>query len=197
MDCTETKLAGVLILKPDVYRDQRGFFLERYNAAACAGLPGLDVPFVQDNHSRSKRGVLRGLHLQRRRPQGKLVSVVRGTVWDVAVDVNPVSPTFREWVGVELSENNHRQLYIPPGYAHGFCVLSEQADVLYKCTEFRHADDEYGILWNDPDLDIQWPLDNPVLSAKDAASPKLGAYLSLEPPRPRKSPNSPSSLQRP
>ena len=177
MQCQETKLAGVLILEPDVYEDGRGFFLERYNYARYAGLPGLDVPFVQDNHSRSKQGVLRGLHLQRRHPQGKLVSVTRGAVWDVAVDIDPASPTFREWVGVELSEDNHRQLYVPPGYAHGFCVLTELADVLYKCTAFRHADDEYGILWNDADLDIAWPVQYPVLSEKDAANPLLAQYL--------------------
>ncbi|MCY4563094.1 MAG: dTDP-4-dehydrorhamnose 3,5-epimerase [Gammaproteobacteria bacterium] len=177
MQFTETKLAGVLIIEPDVYRDSRGFFLERYNLSTYAGFPGLDVAFVQDNHSQSKRAVLRGLHLQRRHPQGKLVSAVRGTVWDVAVDIDPASPTFREWVGVELSEDNHRQLYVPPGYAHGFCVLSERADVLYKCTEFRHADDEYGILWNDPDLAIDWPVDEPVLSVKDAANPGLAQYL--------------------
>ena len=177
MQCTETKLAGVLILDPDVYRDARGFFLERYNYSTYAGLPGLDVAFVQDNHSRSKRGVLRGLHLQRRHPQGKLVSAVRGAVWDVAVDIDPASPTFRQWVGVELSEDNHRQIYVPPGYAHGFCVVSGQADVLYKCTEFRHADDEYGILWNDPDLAIGWPVQDPVLSEKDAANPGLLEYL--------------------
>ncbi len=177
MQCKETQLAGVLILEPEVYHDARGFFLERYNQARYADLPGLDVPFVQDNHSRSKRGVLRGLHLQRRHPQGKLVSVTRGAVWDVAADIDPASPTFRQWVGVELSEHNHRQLYVPPGYAHGFCVLSEVADVLYKCTEFRHANDEYGILWNDADLDIAWPVQAPVLSAKDAENPVLGAYL--------------------
>lgn len=177
MQCTETRLAGVLILEPDVFRDSRGFFLERYNYSTYAGYPGLDVAFVQDNHSRSRRGVLRGLHLQRRHPQGKLVSAVRGAVWDVAADIDPASPTFREWVGVELSEDNHRQLYIPPGFAHGFCVLSGQADVLYKCTEFRHADDEYGILWNDPDLAIDWPVDEPVLSEKDAANPGLAEYL--------------------
>ena len=177
MQFTETRLAGVLLIEPDVYRDSRGFFLERYNQSTYAGFPGLDVAFVQDNHSSSKRGVLRGLHLQRRHPQGKLVSAVRGAVWDVAVDIDPASPTFRRWVGVELSEDNHRQLYIPPGYAHGFCVLSEQADVFYKCTQFRHADDEYGILWNDPDLAIDWPVDEPVLSDKDAANPGLAEYL--------------------
>ena len=177
MECKETKLSGVLILEPDVYRDSRGFFLERYNRSTYAGFPGLDVVFVQDNHSRSSQGVLRGLHLQRRHPQGKLVSALRGAVWDLAVDIDPASPTFHQWVGVELSEDNHRQLYVPPGYAHGFCVLSEQADVLYKCTEFRHADDEFGILWNDPDLGIDWPVQNPVLSDKDAANPSLAEFL--------------------
>ena len=177
MKCLETKLPGVLILEPDVYRDSRGFFLERYNQARYADFPGLDATFVQDNHSRSSFGVLRGLHLQRRHPQGKLVSAVRGAVWDLAVDIDPASPTFRQWVAVELSEDNCRQLYIPPGYAHGFCVLSEQADVLYKCTEFRYGDDEYGILWNDPDLAIDWPVDDPVLSAKDAANPGLAECL--------------------
>ncbi len=177
MRCQAMRLPGVLLLEPDVYRDSRGFFLECYNRTRYADLPGLDLAFVQDNHSQSRRGVLRGLHLQRRHPQGKLVSVVRGAVWDVAADIDPASPTFGEWVGVELTGVNHRQLYVPPGYAHGFCVLSEHADVLYKCTEFRHADDEYGILWNDPDLAISWPVDDPVLSAKDAGNPPLRDYL--------------------
>lgn len=177
MECHETQLPGVLILEPDVYRDSRGFFLERYHREKYKGLPGLDVTFVQDNHSQSGRGVLRGLHFQRRHPQGKLVGVVNGSVWDVAVDIDPSSPTFRQWVGVELSTTNHRQLYIPPGYAHGFCALSKHADVLYKCTEFRHADDEFGILWDDPDLAITWPIENPRLSDKDAANPTLHEYL--------------------
>lgn len=177
MQCQQTKLPGVLILQPDVYRDSRGYFLESYNRGRYKDFPGLDLAFVQDNHSQSRRGVLRGLHLQRRHPQGKLVRVVQGAIWDVAVDIDPASPTFREWVGVELSGDSHRQLYIPPGYAHGFCVLSEQADVLYKCTEFRHAEDECGILWNDPELAITWPVDAPVLSDKDAANPSLREYL--------------------
>ena len=177
MECLETKLPGVLILEPDVYRDSRGFFLERYHREKYKRLPGLDVAFVQDNHSQSSRGVLRGLHFQRRHPQGKLVGVVNGSVWDVAVDIDPSSATFRQWVGVEISTTNHRQLYIPPGYAHGFCALSEHADVLYKCTEFHHADDEFGILWDDPDLAIAWPVTNPALSDKDAANPTLREYL--------------------
>ena len=177
MRTRKTKLPGVLILEPDVYRDSRGFFLERYHRERYASLPGLDAEFVQDNHSQSRHGVLRGLHLQRRHPQGKLVGVVNGSVWDVAVDVNPASATFRRWVGVELSAENHRQLYVPPGYAHGFCALSERADLLYKCTEFRHGDDEYGIAWNDPELAIEWPVDDPILSDKDAANPTLREYL--------------------
>ena len=177
MQCIETKLPGVLILDPDVYRDSRGFFLERYNRARYRDFPGLDAQFVQDNHSQSRRGVLRGLHLQRRHPQGKLVSAVNGSVWDVAVDIDPQSATFRQWVGVQLSGENHRQLYIPPGYAHGFCALSDRADVLYKCTQFRHADDECGILWNDAQLAIAWPVDDPILSDKDAANPTLRDYL--------------------
>lgn len=177
MECHETKLPGVLILEPNIYRDSRGYFLERYHREKYSGLPGLDVEFVQDNHSQSGRGVLRGLHFQGRHPQGKLVGVVNGSVWDVAVDIDPSSPTFRQWVGVELSTTNHRQLYIPPGYAHGFCALSEHADVLYKCTEFHHPDDEFGILWDDPDLAIDWPVKNPRLSEKDAANPTLREYV--------------------
>ena len=177
MKCHTTRLPGVLILEPEVYRDARGLFLERYHRAKYASFPGLDTEFVQDNHSQSRRGVLRGLHLQREHPQGKLVGVVSGRVWDVAVDVDPVSATFRQWVGIELSTDNHRQLYIPPGYAHGFCTLSERADVLYKCTEFRYADDECGILWNDPELAIAWPVTEPILSDKDAANATLKEFL--------------------
>lgn len=177
MKAEETALPGVLILHPDVHHDDRGFFLERYHRGRYAALPGLDVEFVQDNHSHSKRGVLRGLHLQERHPQGKLVSVLSGRVWDVAADVDPQSPSFRRWVGVELSAANHRQLYIPPGYAHGFCVLSEGADLVYKCTDFHRPEDEQGLLWNDPQLAIDWPLKAPALSPRDAANPSLRDYL--------------------
>ncbi len=177
MKAEETALPGVLILHPDVHHDDRGFFLERYHRGRYAALPGLDVEFVQDNHSHSKRGVLRGLHLQERHPQGKLVSVLSGRVWDVAADVDPQSPSFRRWVGVELSAANHRQLYIPPGYAHGFCVLSEGADLVYKCTDFYRPEDEQGLLWNDPQLAIDWPLKAPALSPRDAANPSLRDYL--------------------
>jgi dTDP-4-dehydrorhamnose 3,5-epimerase len=177
MKVLETKLSGVLIIEPDVYRDERGFFLESYNLNRYAKIPGLDVPFVQDNHSHSKKGVLRGLHFQRRHPQGKLVRVVKGRVWDVAVDVNPDSMTFRQWVGVELTDANHLQFYIPPGYAHGFCVLSDSADFEYKCTDFYNPGDEVGLLWNDPDLAIDWPIDQPILSARDAANVDLSSLL--------------------
>ncbi|MDQ7010479.1 MAG: dTDP-4-dehydrorhamnose 3,5-epimerase, partial [Mariprofundaceae bacterium] len=153
MKVVETALPGVLVVEPDVHGDARGFFLETFHEARYAqhGIPGNDLHFVQDNHSRSRRGVLRGLHFQTKHPQGKLVSVAAGTVFDVTVDVRTGSPTFGRWMGVELSDENHRQLWIPPGFAHGFCVLSETADFQYKCTDFYDPKDEAGIVWNDPD----------------------------------------------
>jgi dTDP-4-dehydrorhamnose 3,5-epimerase len=171
MRVIETVLPGVLILEPKVHGDSRGFFQETWRADTYnnIGIP----PFVQDNHSRSSKGVLRGLHAQRLRPQGKLVRVSRGTVFDVAVDINPHSSTFGQHVAVELSDSNHRQLYIPPGYAHGFCVVSDDADFLYKCTEYYQPGDEIGVLWNDPAIGIQWPVSEPLLSAKDEALPTL------------------------
>jgi dTDP-4-dehydrorhamnose 3,5-epimerase len=177
MKATATALPGVVVIEPDVYRDERGFFLESYQRARYADVAGIDVEFVQDNHSRSARNVLRGLHLQRSHPQGKLVRVTKGEVWDVAVDVDPRSPTFLQWHGVHLTADNHLQMYIPPGYAHGFCVLSELADFEYKCTEYYRRDDEVGILWNDPELAIAWPVAAPVLSARDAANPSLREFL--------------------
>lgn len=167
----ETALPGVLILEPKVHGDNRGFFQEtwREDSYANLGIPA----FVQDNHSRSSKGVLRGLHAQRTKPQGKLVRVAHGAVFDVAVDINPDSPTFGRHVGVELSDENHRQFYVPPGYAHGFCVLSNTADFLYKCTDYYHPGDEIGLIWNDPDVAIAWPLGNPSLSAKDMVLPTL------------------------
>jgi dTDP-4-dehydrorhamnose 3,5-epimerase len=173
----ETRLPGVLILEPDVFGDDRGFFLESYNRKRYSQIPGLDVEFVQDNHSRSTRNVLRGLHLQKRHPQGKLVRVVTGHVWDVAVDVDPESPTFRQWEGVDLTEANHRQFYIPPGYAHGFCVLSTSADFEYKCTQFYSPADEVGLRWDDPEFGIRWPISTPVLSNRDAANASLREFL--------------------
>ena len=167
-----TELPDVILVEPDVHRDQRGFFLETYHARKYAegGVPG---PFVQDNHSRSVQGTLRGLHAQREHPQGKLVRAVEGEMFDVAVDIRPASPTFGRWVGVRLSGENFRQLYIPPGFAHGFCVLSEVVHVEYKCTDFYRPEDEIGIAWDDPEIGITWPLGEPVISAKDRALPRL------------------------
>ena len=177
MKVLPTALEGVLIIEPDVFSDERGFFLETYQRHRYSQIPGLDVEFVQDNHSYSKKRVLRGLHMQRRHPQGKLVRAVTGHVWDVAVDVDPASPTFRRWVGVDLTGFNHLQLYIPPGYAHGFCVVSDTANVEYKCTQIYQPEDELGVAWNDPELDIRWPVDEPVLSARDMSNPSLREIL--------------------
>lgn len=177
---TASALPEVLILEPRVFGDARGFFLESFNAQAFATATGLDAAFVQDNHSRSGAGVLRGLHYQIQQSQGKLVRVVRGRVFDVAVDVRRSSPRFGQWAGVELTEDNHRQLWIPPGFAHGFLVLSESADFLYKTTDYYAPQFERSILWNDPDIGIDWPLAgrDPVLSAKDREAPRLsGAEL--------------------
>lgn len=174
MTVTETGLPGVLLIEPRVFGDARGFFLERYHAERYAEA-GIEAAFVQDNHSRSERGILRGLHFQIQHPQGKLVEVVQGEVYDVAVDVRPGSATFGQWTGVTLSAENHRQLWVPPGFAHGFVVVSETADFLYKCTDVYHPEDEGGIIWNDPDLGIDWPVPVPRLSEKDAALPRLAA----------------------
>ena len=172
MNVIETALPGVLIIEPKAFGDHRGFFLETFQVERYREA-GITLPFVQDNHSRSQRGVLRGLHFQRTRPQGKLVSVSRGAVYDVAVDIDPASATYGQFVGVELNDDNHRQLWIPPGYAHGFCVLSEVADFQYKCTDFYFPADEGGLLWNDPDVGIPWPITEPQRSAKDANNPRL------------------------
>lgn len=176
MKVLETVLPGVLIIEPRVFGDARGFFLESYQAERYRQL-GIEPAFVQDNHSRSARGVLRGLHFQRSRPQGKLVSVSRGSVYDVAVDINPASPTCGQFVAVELNDENHRQLWIPPGYAHGFCVLSDIADFQYKCTDYYAPEDEGGLLWNDPQVRIPWPIEPPLLSAKDKLNPTLAQLL--------------------
>ena len=175
MKVIETVLPGVMIIEPQVFGDARGFFLETFHKQRYeeAGIPGEEMEFVQDNHSRSRKGVLRGLHFQLENPQGKLVSAGTGAVFDVAADVNPDSPTFGQWVGIELSEQNHRQLWIPPGYAHGFCVLSDVADFQYKCTALYHPESDGGVAWDDPDLDIKWPIESPLLSEKDRALPKL------------------------
>lgn len=172
MKVTETNLEGVLIIEPKVFGDQRGFFKETFQSERYKEA-GIDLPFVQDNHSRSQKGVLRGLHLQKSRPQGKLVSCSAGAVFDVAVDVDPESSTFGQYVGIELSAENHKQLWIPPGYAHGFCVLSEMADFQYKCTDLYFPEDEGGLIWNDPAVNIDWPIKNPFLSDKDLKLPTL------------------------
>jgi dTDP-4-dehydrorhamnose 3,5-epimerase len=170
MNVVQTAIPDVLMIEPRVFGDARGFFLEGYNARGFRQASGLSVSFVQDNHSRSCRGVLRGLHYQLQQAQGKLVSVVCGAVFDVAVDIRRSSPGFGQWVGVELSEDNHRQVWLPPGIAHGFLVLSERVDVLYKTTDYYAPEHERVILWNDPDIDIEWPLaDEPLLSPKDQA----------------------------
>jgi dTDP-4-dehydrorhamnose 3,5-epimerase len=170
-----TELRGVVIVEPRVFPDSRGFFFESYHAVryAQAGIP---AAFVQDNHSSSTKGTIRGLHFQRRHPQAKLLRVIRGAVLDVAVDIRLGSPTFSEWVGVELSEENKRQLFIPKGFAHGFCVTSDVAEVEYKCTDFYVADDQHGIVWNDPSIKIRWPVVEPVLSDRDRAYPPLSLY---------------------
>lgn len=170
MNVIPCAIPDVLILEPKVYGDARGFFFESFNQNVFNQATGLDLKFVQDNHSRSSQGVLRGLHYQIQQAQGKLVRVVRGSVFDVAVDIRQSSPTFGQWVGVELSEENNRQLWIPPGLAHGFLVLSESADFLYKTTDYYAPEHERSIIWNDADIGIQWPLSiEPKLSAKDQA----------------------------
>lgn len=167
---TPTAIADVLVLEPKVFGDARGFFLESYNQRDFAQATGLQVNFVQDNHSRSSRGVLRGLHYQIQHPQGKLVRVTQGEVFDVVVDMRRSSPTFGRWVGETLSGSNHKQMWVPPGCAHGFVVLSDSADFLYKTTDYWYPEHERSVLWNDPDLAIAWPLQGlqPTLAAKDA-----------------------------
>jgi dTDP-4-dehydrorhamnose 3,5-epimerase len=169
---SEKSLPGVLLIEPQVFKDDRGFFLETFHQEKYREL-GIEHDFLQDNHSHSRKWTLRGLHYQRHHPQGKLVYVVAGKVLDVAVDIRRGSPTFGRWTGTLLSEENKRQLYIPEGFAHGFCVLSETADVMYKCTALYAPDDEFGILWSDSTIDIVWPIENPVLSEKDSRNPKL------------------------
>ena len=162
----------VLLIEPDVFPDPRGFFMETFHSIKYAE-HGLPAVFLQDNHSRSSRGVLRGLHYQLNNPQGKLVRVVSGEVFDVAVDIRRGSPWFGKWVGAILSEENHRQMYVPPGFAHGFCTLSEHADFLYKCTDLYAPGDEYGIAWDDPEIAIEWPEMDYLISDKDLANPSL------------------------
>ncbi|ALX94368.1 dTDP-4-dehydrorhamnose 3,5-epimerase [Serratia fonticola] len=173
MQVTDTKIRGVKIIQPKVFGDARGFFLETFEKKRYQELLDIELDFVQDNHSRSSRGVLRGLHFQKMNPQGKLVRVVRGEVFDVVVDIRPDSPTYGAWEGVTLSEENKIQFWIPPGLAHGFVVLSDSADFEYKCTDYYNPAHEGCLLWNDPDVGVEWPIANPLLSEKD----KLGKLL--------------------
>lgn len=180
MEFRPGRLSGLVIVEPDVFRDSRGFFLETYHAEKYrAG--GIATAFVQDNHSRSTKGTLRGLHAQLAKPQGKLVRAIEGEIFDVAVDIRRNSPTFGQWEAVVLSADNFRQLYVPPGFLHGFCVLSETAQVEYKCTDFYDPSGELGVRWNDPRIGIDWPITDPTLSAKDAAAPFLDAVFARLP----------------
>ena len=169
---TQTELPGVILIEPDVYKDNRGYFMETYHREkyASTGIEGL---FVQDNHSHSTLGTIRGLHYQLKKPQGKLVYVIKGEIFDVSVDIRRGSPTFGAWTGVNLSDKNNHQVFVPKGFAHGFSVLSKTADVIYKCTDVYSPGDEYGVHWSDPDLRIDWKVEKPVLSEKDSQNPKL------------------------
>lgn len=181
MQATQTKLQGVIILEPRTFSDDRGYFFESFNATTFAKLTGLTVQFVQDNHSHSRRGVIRGLHYQHQHPQGKLVRVTAGEVLDVAVDLRKSAPTFGQWVGVLLSAQNRRQLWIPAGFAHGFSVLSDSADFMYKTTDFWHPEDEYCIRFDDAKVAIDWHLSSePVVSAKDLQGQEFGAARTFD-----------------
>ena len=179
MKATRLSIPEVVLIEPKVFGDARGFFFESFNQKAFNEATGINHQFVQDNHSRSSRGVLRGLHYQIQQPQGKLVRVARGAVFDVAVDIRGSSPTFGQWVGAELTEDNQHQLWVPPGFAHGFVVLSESADFLYKTTDYYAPQHERSIAWNDPSIGISWPAlaqgQQPLLSAKDSAAPLLAS----------------------
>ena len=178
-----TKIPGVLLLEPTIYKDSRGCFFEVFNESRYQSF-GIVTPFVQDNISKSKKGVLRGLHYQLHYPQGKLVTVLKGRVFDVVVDIRQQSPTFGQWIGMELNDENHKQLYIPPGLAHGFYALSDDVEFHYKCTEYYHPNDEYGIAWNDSELSIHWPLSHPpLLSPKDEKFTRLSLVISDNLPR--------------
>jgi dTDP-4-dehydrorhamnose 3,5-epimerase len=174
MKVVATALDGVVIVEPRVFDDQRGFFLETYQAARYI-TSGIEARFVQDNISRSVAGTLRGLHYQYPRAQAKLIQVLQGEIYDVAVDIRRGSPNFGKWFGTTLSAEDHHQMYIPEGFAHGFCVLSESALFMYKCSDYYVPEDEYGVLWNDPVLNIQWPVTRPVMSERDLGLPALGS----------------------
>jgi dTDP-4-dehydrorhamnose 3,5-epimerase len=172
MKCTETRLTGVYLIEPGVFSDDRGFFMETYHGERYSK-EGIDSVFVQDNRSHSRKGTLRGLHYQLLHGQDKLIYAVTGEIFDVAVDIRRGSPTFGHWVGDFLSAENRRQIFVPKGFAHGFCVISEVADVIYKCSDFYAPDDEYGIFWDDPAVGIEWPLKDVLLSPKDRRNPEL------------------------
>ncbi|MGG8469970.1 dTDP-4-dehydrorhamnose 3,5-epimerase [Rahnella sp. PAMC25617] len=174
MKVTDTEVIGVKLVEPKVFGDERGFFLETFQQDRYREMLEIDLDFVQDNHSRSSRNVLRGLHFQTSKPQGKLVRVVRGEVFDVVVDIRPESATFGKWVGVHLSESNKNQLWVPPGLAHGFVVISEFADFEYKCTDYYDPKNEGCLIWNDREIGIQWPVETPLLSEKDAKGKLFG-----------------------
>jgi dTDP-4-dehydrorhamnose 3,5-epimerase len=180
MRVVQTALPGVVLIEPVVHRDGRGFFVETYQAERYSAA-GIDLPFVQDNHSKSRYGTVRGLHIQVRRPQGKLLRVLEGSIYDVAVDVRRGSPTFAQWVAVTLTAETFQQYYVPPGFAHGFCVTSEVAQIEYKCTDVYDPTAEIGIAWNDPTLNIPWPIAEPFLSPRDQNHPTLAAAVNLLP----------------
>jgi len=172
MEVIQTSLDGVLIVEPRIFGDSRGFFKEVYHQDRYKEV-GISEDFVQDNVSRSARGVLRGMHFQKSKPQGKLIQCLRGEIVDVIVDINPSSKTYGHYESITINDENHRQVYVPPGYAHGFCVVSEIADISYKCTDFYYPEDEGGLIWNDPDIGIDWPIKDPNLSEKDKVHPQL------------------------
>jgi len=174
MKIVKTPIPDLLLIQPRVFADERGFFLETFRRRGFED-QGIGLEFVQDNHSRSRKGVLRGLHFQKNYPQGKLIYVISGAIFDVALDIRRESPSFGLWHGAVLSDENHHQLWIPPGFAHGFCVMSEKVDLVYKCTDYYHPEDEGGIIWNDPELKIEWPIANPIVSEKDSKNPTLRA----------------------
>jgi dTDP-4-dehydrorhamnose 3,5-epimerase len=179
LNISETSLPGVLLIEPKVFGDDRGFFMETYRAGMFRSIGVEDPIFVQDNHSRSARGVLRGLHYQEPNAQGKLVRCTRGAIFDVAVDIRRGSPSFGHWFGLDLSDANKRMLWIPPGFAHGFCALEDESDLIYKCTRLYDAASDRSIVWNDPAIGIEWPIAEPVLSGKDANAPRLADAAAL------------------
>jgi dTDP-4-dehydrorhamnose 3,5-epimerase len=180
MEIIKTSIPEVIVFIPPVFTDSRGYFLETYQQQKYAAA-GISKPFVQDNQSYSTKNVLRGLHFQLRHPQGKLVRVTQGSVFDVAIDIRKNSPTFGKWHGEILSAENKKQMYIPENFAHGFCILSDSAEFVYKCTDFYVPGDESGLIWNDPRLGIKWPIEQPILSAKDTVLPSLDEVLELLP----------------